>query len=49
MKRSQIIALLSLVCLLLVLALPAVARADATPDGWTWDEPVTDGWTWDEI
>ena len=52
MKRSQI-ALLSLVLLLAVLTLPALARADDVPDGWTWNEPtlniaVPDGWTWDE-
>jgi len=52
MKRSQI-ALLSLVLLLAVLTLPAFARADDVPDGWTWDEAtmsvaVPDGWTWDE-
>jgi hypothetical protein len=52
MKRSQI-ALLSLVLLLAVLTLPALARADDVPDGWTGDEPalsvaVPDGWTWDE-
>jgi len=53
MKRSRIV-LLSLVLLLAVLALPAFARADAVPDGWTWDEsavsvePAPDGWTWDE-
>ena len=51
MKRSQI-ALLSLVLLLAVLTLPALARADDVPDGWTWDETtlsvaVPDGWTWD--
>jgi hypothetical protein len=54
MKRSQIIVLLGLVCLAVVLALPALARADAATDGWTWDEsaataePAPDGWTWDE-
>jgi len=53
MKRSQIV-LLSLVLLLAVLALPAFARADDVPAGWTWDqsavnvEPAPDGWTWDE-
>jgi hypothetical protein len=47
MKRSQIVVLMSLVCLLAVLALPSLARAaDQTPDGWTWDEA---GWTWDEV
>lgn len=54
MKRSQIIVLLGLVCLFVVLALPALARADAAREGWTWDEsaataePAPDGWTWDE-
>jgi hypothetical protein len=55
MKRLCIV--LSLVLLLVVLALPAVARADdpaPTPDGWTWDESTApsvtpDGWTWDEL
>ena len=53
MKRSQI-ALLSLVLLLVVLTLPALARAGDVPAGWTWDEPTlsvesaSDGWTWDE-
>jgi hypothetical protein len=59
MKRSRII-LFALVVLLVVLSLPAVARADdpvpsseSTPDGWTWDAapspaPAPDGWTWDE-
>ena len=52
MKRSRIV-LLSLVLLLAVLALPAFARADNVPVGWTWDEspvsvePALDGWTWD--
>ena len=39
MKR--LCAILSLVLLLIVLALPAIARAAnpaPTPDGWTWDE-----------
>ena len=49
MKRSRIIFFV-LVVLLLVLVLPAFARADdPAPDGWTWDErpPITDGWTWE--
>ena len=51
MKRSHMIVLLGL-CLVAVLALPALAHADET-DGWTWDQPVAaepapDGWTWDE-
>jgi hypothetical protein len=57
---KRLYALLSLVVLICVLAMPAVARADdPTPDGWTWDEatlptdpapvdPTPDGWTWDE-
>jgi hypothetical protein len=47
--------LLTLVVLLCVLVMPAVARANdpPAPDGWTWDEAVPavvapDGWTWDE-
>jgi hypothetical protein len=53
MKRSRIV-IFSLVLLLAVLALPAFARADVAPDGWTWDEstvsvdPAPEGWTWDE-
>ena len=53
MKRSQITVLLGLVCLFVVLALPALARADAT-DGFTWDEsaataePAPEGATSDE-
>jgi hypothetical protein len=52
MKRLY--AFLSLIALLCVLALPAIARADdnAAPEGWTWDESgatvTPDGWTWDE-
>ena len=53
MKRLAIF--ISLILLLAVLALPAVARADrgaAQPSGWTWDESSApaflDGWTWDE-
>ena len=55
MKRTRIIFLLGLVVLVLALALPAVARADESTDGWTWDgsvatstDPAPDGWTWDE-
>jgi hypothetical protein len=54
MKR--LCAVLSLVLLLIVLALPAMARADdpTAPDGWTWDgssvpSMTPDGWTWDEL
>jgi hypothetical protein len=56
MKR--LCAVLSLVGVLIVLVLPAVARAadpaPAAPDGWTWDEMTApsatpDGWTWDEV
>lgn len=51
MKRLYV--LLSLILLLSLLALPAVARAgdSPSPDGWTWDEAAmgTDGWTWDEL
>ena len=54
MKRLYII--FSLILVLAVLALPAIARADdngaPAPTGWTWDEssaPASvDGWTWDE-
>ena len=54
MKRLT--AVMSLIFLVAVLAMPAIARADdpAPPDpsGWTWDESGTtqtpDGWTWDE-
>jgi hypothetical protein len=53
MTRTRIIFLLSLAILALTLALPAVARADDSTSGWTWDEssvpaPAPDGWTWDE-
>jgi hypothetical protein len=56
MKRSQIVGLISLVCLFGALALPGLAHAADPPtaDGWTWDEaattsdPTPDGWTWDE-
>ena len=59
MNRSRVV-LLSLIFLVALLALPAMARAEETPDGWTWDEtavvaepasdvePVPEGWTWDE-
>jgi hypothetical protein len=53
MKRSRIV-IFSLVLLLAVLTLPAFARADVVPDGWTWDaapvsvDPSPEGWTWDE-
>jgi hypothetical protein len=56
MKR--LCAVLSLVLLLSLAALPAIARADdpvPAPEGWTWDESAVppnvsvDGWTWDEV
>jgi hypothetical protein len=53
MKRSRIV-IISLVRLLALLTLPAFARADVAPDGWTWNEstvgvdPAPEGWTWDE-
>jgi hypothetical protein len=54
MKRARIITLLTLVVVLVALALPGMARADESTDGWTWDEaavtqsePAPDGWTWD--
>ena len=57
MKRLH--TLLSLILVLGVLAVPAVARAQegtaATLAGWTWDRgtvppaATTDGWTWDEL
>jgi hypothetical protein len=54
MKRLYTV--FSLILVLTVLALPAIARADddgtPAPTGWTWDESSTpvapDGWTWDE-
>ena len=53
MKRLYTV--FSLILVLTVLALPAIARAGddgAAPDGWTWDEAsapgAVDGWTWDE-
>ena len=53
MTRTRIIFLLGLVVLVLTLALPAVARAADSANGWTWDEnsptaPAPDGWTWDD-
>jgi len=54
MKRARIIVSLMFVVLLVALALPALARADGSTDGWTWDgssaassDPAPDGWTWD--
>jgi hypothetical protein len=55
MQRSRII-LFIVVALLVVLALPAVARADEIVDSTpaesvvpaTEPEPIPDGWTWDE-
>lgn len=53
MKRSRIV-IFSLVLLVALLTLPAFARADVVPDGWSWDEttvsvdPAPTGWTWDE-
>jgi hypothetical protein len=53
MKRSRIV-IFSLVLLLALLTLPAFARADVVPDGWTWDEatvsvnPAPVGGTWDQ-
>ena len=54
MKRLY--AVLSLILLIAVLVVPAIARADdaasQSPSGWTWDESgatqTPDGWTWDE-
>jgi hypothetical protein len=52
MKRSQTVVLISLLCVLAVLALSGLGRLHT--DGWTWDEPALsadpspDGWTWDE-
>ena len=39
MYRSRVF-LLSLILLSALLALPAIARAEEAPDGWTWDETV---------
>jgi len=55
--KHRLCTVLSLILVLAVLALPAVARAagDAAPapSGWTWDELsariLPDGWTWDEV
>jgi hypothetical protein len=55
MKRVCIV--LTLIALLVVLAVPAAARAShsTVPEGWTWDKAAAsvmlypDGWTWDEI
>ena len=54
MKRTRIVVVLTFVVLMLSLALPALARADSSADGWTWDgsvasspDPAPDGWTWD--
>ena len=38
MKRTHITYLLGLVALVLAFAFPAIARADGSTDGWTWDE-----------
>jgi hypothetical protein len=52
MKRSQTVVLISLFCVLALLALSGVARIHM--NGWTWDEPALsadpapDGWTWDQ-
>jgi hypothetical protein len=55
MKRTHIIFFLGFAVLVLALALPAIARADDSTAGWTWDAPAAaspdpspDGWTWDE-
>ena len=53
MKRLYTV--LCLILMLVLLVLPAVARADdetSAATGWTWDETTTtmvDGWTWDEM
>lgn len=53
MQRSRI-TLFILVALLVMLALPAIARADETTDSPSSEsvavtsEPAPDGWTWDE-
>ena len=41
MKRSRIV-IFSLVLLLALLTLPAFARADVVPDGWTWDAATSE-------
>ena len=53
MQRSPVI-LFVLAVLLVVLAFPAVAGADETPEVTpsgevTATEPAPDGWTWDEV
>jgi hypothetical protein len=40
MNRARIIIFLTLVALVAAFTLPAVARADGSTDGWTWDESV---------
>jgi hypothetical protein len=36
--------------LVVALALPGIARADESTDGWTWNDgaAATDGWTWND-
>lgn len=54
MNRLRIIFFVGLAVLVVAFALPSVARADGTSDGWTWEDavatspqPAPDGWTWD--
>jgi hypothetical protein len=56
MKRLN--TLFTLMLVFVVLAVPAIARAQEGPAaeaGWTWDErsapaaATVDGWTWDEM